>query len=291
MLRFVDPAWAVGRACCAAPARRRDHRAARDRQPRPANLRRRRRGGPRHRSPTRRRSRSRTRTSRRASGSSPWSPSASGSPARCTTASPRSSATSTRSPRLSTSTSPPAGSTRPGSSSAELAGAARSVYVDVREAILGLRSPIEPGAGLVGAVEEYTPAVRRRLEARGRGRSDAGCPGGDPLAGGGGPGVPHRPGVPHERPQARRGASRHADARRGRRHARHPGRRRRPGVRAVGRRRRAAGPTTGSRRCANAPRRSAARSSGRRGRTPERWCGSPVPVAAGSRDRPRGATA
>ncbi len=38
---------------------------------------------------------------------------------------------------------------------AELAGAARSVYVDVREAILGLRSPIEPGAGLVGAVEEY----------------------------------------------------------------------------------------------------------------------------------------
>ncbi len=38
---------------------------------------------------------------------------------------------------------------------AELAAAARSVYVDVREAILGLRSPIDPGAGLVGAVEEY----------------------------------------------------------------------------------------------------------------------------------------
>jgi len=38
---------------------------------------------------------------------------------------------------------------------AELAAAARSVYVDVREAILGLRSPIVPGAGLVGAVEEY----------------------------------------------------------------------------------------------------------------------------------------
>ena len=37
----------------------------------------------------------------------------------------------------------------------ELAAAARSVYVDVREAILGLRSPIEPGAGLVGAVEAY----------------------------------------------------------------------------------------------------------------------------------------
>jgi len=38
---------------------------------------------------------------------------------------------------------------------AELSAAARSVYVDVREAILGLRSPIVPGAGLVGAVEEY----------------------------------------------------------------------------------------------------------------------------------------
>ena len=45
---------------------------------------------------------------------------------------------------------------------AELASAARSVYVDVREAILGLRSPIEPGAGLVGAVEEY---ARRFAEA------------------------------------------------------------------------------------------------------------------------------
>lgn len=37
----------------------------------------------------------------------------------------------------------------------ELSRAARSVYVDVREAILGLRSPIVAGAGLVGAVEEY----------------------------------------------------------------------------------------------------------------------------------------
>jgi signal transduction histidine kinase len=45
---------------------------------------------------------------------------------------------------------------------AELAAAARSVYVDVREAILGLRSPISPGAGLVGAVEEY---ARRFAEA------------------------------------------------------------------------------------------------------------------------------
>jgi signal transduction histidine kinase len=38
---------------------------------------------------------------------------------------------------------------------AELAAAARSVYVDVREAILGLRSPIHPEIGLVGAIEEY----------------------------------------------------------------------------------------------------------------------------------------
>jgi signal transduction histidine kinase len=38
---------------------------------------------------------------------------------------------------------------------AELSGAARSVYVDVREAILGLRSPIVPGSGLVAAVEDY----------------------------------------------------------------------------------------------------------------------------------------
>jgi signal transduction histidine kinase len=35
----------------------------------------------------------------------------------------------------------------------ELGAAARAVYVDVREAILGLRSPIEPGQGLGAAVE------------------------------------------------------------------------------------------------------------------------------------------
>ncbi len=45
---------------------------------------------------------------------------------------------------------------------AELSRAARSVYVDVREAILGLRSPIVAGSGLVGAVEEY---ARRFAEA------------------------------------------------------------------------------------------------------------------------------
>jgi signal transduction histidine kinase len=38
---------------------------------------------------------------------------------------------------------------------AELGAAARSLYVDVREAILGLRSPISPGIGLVGAIEDY----------------------------------------------------------------------------------------------------------------------------------------
>jgi signal transduction histidine kinase len=36
---------------------------------------------------------------------------------------------------------------------AELGAAARAVYVDVREAILGLRSPVEPGLGLGAAVE------------------------------------------------------------------------------------------------------------------------------------------
>ena len=45
---------------------------------------------------------------------------------------------------------------------AELAAAARSVYVDVREAILGLTSPIAPERGLVGAIEEY---ARRFSEA------------------------------------------------------------------------------------------------------------------------------
>ncbi|MDE3112085.1 MAG: GAF domain-containing protein [Chloroflexota bacterium] len=38
---------------------------------------------------------------------------------------------------------------------ADLSAAARSVYVDVREAILGLTSPIAPERGIVGALEEY----------------------------------------------------------------------------------------------------------------------------------------
>ena len=44
----------------------------------------------------------------------------------------------------------------------ELTAAARSIYIDVREAILGLRSPITPELGLVGAIEDY---ARRFAEA------------------------------------------------------------------------------------------------------------------------------
>jgi signal transduction histidine kinase len=42
---------------------------------------------------------------------------------------------------------------------AELGAAARAVYVDVREAILGLRSPIEPGQGLGAAAQAYAQRV------------------------------------------------------------------------------------------------------------------------------------
>jgi signal transduction histidine kinase len=42
---------------------------------------------------------------------------------------------------------------------AELGSAARAVYVDVREAILGLRSPIEPGQGLGAAIEAHARRV------------------------------------------------------------------------------------------------------------------------------------
>ena len=41
----------------------------------------------------------------------------------------------------------------------ELGAAARAVYVDVREAILGLRGPIEPGQGLGAAVEAHARRV------------------------------------------------------------------------------------------------------------------------------------
>ena len=42
---------------------------------------------------------------------------------------------------------------------AELGSAARAVYVDVRESILGLRGPIEPGQGLGAAVEAHARRV------------------------------------------------------------------------------------------------------------------------------------
>jgi signal transduction histidine kinase len=41
----------------------------------------------------------------------------------------------------------------------ELSAAARSVYVDVRETILGLRSPIGPAAGLVAAIRDHAKGV------------------------------------------------------------------------------------------------------------------------------------
>lgn len=41
----------------------------------------------------------------------------------------------------------------------QLASAARSIYVDVREAILGLRSAIDPGKGLVPAIETYAARI------------------------------------------------------------------------------------------------------------------------------------
>lgn len=41
----------------------------------------------------------------------------------------------------------------------QLAAAARSIYVDVREAILGLRSAIDPETGLVGAIEAYAARI------------------------------------------------------------------------------------------------------------------------------------
>jgi signal transduction histidine kinase len=42
---------------------------------------------------------------------------------------------------------------------AELGAAARAVYVDVREAILGLRSPLEPGQGIGRAIEAHALRV------------------------------------------------------------------------------------------------------------------------------------
>ena len=85
----------------------------------------------------------------------------------------------------------------------ELAAAARSIYVDVREAILGLRSPVVPGVGLVAAVDDYVlrfaeaAKIAIRVERLGNGAS--------PRAGARcrGAGLPDRPGSPDERAQAR----------------------------------------------------------------------------------------
>jgi signal transduction histidine kinase len=60
---------------------------------------------------------------------------------------------------------------------AELAAAARSIYVDVREAILGLRSPVPPGVGLVASVEDHAARfadaskIAVRVEASGAARN------------------------------------------------------------------------------------------------------------------------
>jgi signal transduction histidine kinase len=49
---------------------------------------------------------------------------------------------------------------------AELAAAARAEYLDVREAILGLRSPIEPGQGLGPAIEAHAQRVAQQSKLR-----------------------------------------------------------------------------------------------------------------------------
>ncbi len=88
---------------------------------------------------------------------------------------------------------------------AELSRAARSVYVDVREAILGLRSPIVTGVGPRRRRRGVRAALRRGFEAGGGRQGQPGGANGGPLPGGRGAGLPDRPGVADERPQARRG--------------------------------------------------------------------------------------
>jgi signal transduction histidine kinase len=58
---------------------------------------------------------------------------------------------------------------------AELAAAARSIYIDVREAILGLTSPVTPERGLVGAVEEYVARFSEASKLATSVRADAGA--------------------------------------------------------------------------------------------------------------------
>ena len=144
---------------------------------------------------------------------------------------------------------------------AELAAAARSIYVDVREAILGLRSPVIPGLGLVAAVEDYAarfaeaskiavhvdaPDAARRLD----------------LA----PDVEAQ--VFRIVQEALTNVRKHSGARTGRDRLlrpRRPARRRhqrRRSPAARHRRRRATGRATGCARCASEPRASARRSTG-----------------------------
>jgi signal transduction histidine kinase len=46
----------------------------------------------------------------------------------------------------------------------ELAAAARTVYLDVREAILSLSTPVEPGRGLAAALEDYTTSYSQSAQ-------------------------------------------------------------------------------------------------------------------------------
>ena len=121
---------------------------------------------------------------------------------------------------------------------AELGAAARAVYVDVREAILGLRSPIEPGQGLGAAAQAYAQRVAADspfvldVDISRRGPRPA------PGRGGRGAGLPHRPGGAHERAQARLGPAGPDVDGRGRRPDGRADRRRRPGVRSAGHHRR-----------------------------------------------------
>ena len=90
---------------------------------------------------------------------------------------------------------------------AELGPAARAVYVDVRESIVGLRGPDRAGAGPRRRDRRPCPARRRAVTARAgaldrpRRRVAAARPGrgGEPL--------PDRPGGAHQRAQARLGAA------------------------------------------------------------------------------------
>ena len=90
----------------------------------------------------------------------------------------------------------------------ELSAAARSVYVDVRETILGLRSPIGPDAGLVAAIRAHAAGVAESAKLAIRGDRDPRRRSGAARSGRGDPGVPDRRGGADERPEACRRAAR-----------------------------------------------------------------------------------